>query len=336
MNGREPPANGFLADLDSTTEEEKQDIVKFIEKESLSRKKQSDQVIIETYACCLFKGFFDMKHKLYNTPNLNVMHAIDMGIQLVDHLFWFLFHYSSNLQLTLFLTERGRLLYTEFLSMSRTHHLMKQMNSFPSITDGFMFAIKKSIGSLTCAEHHTKILLRNITAYRICYRKIFEIINLKYLVTDSECEQTPPYSYSSSSAAAAAAAAAAKKGGRTSCKPWNDDKINITLHRLNHLMSIAIEMAPDSFERCVQAPHNYSVGLSEFFLLLQLASDTICTHHHISPEHLQQLFLFIEEHRAYITPQEIDCLDESHYVQKQWREQRDQRGTSLVEPPAFQ
>ena len=36
MNGREPPANGFLADLDGTTEEEKQDIVKFIDKTAIT------------------------------------------------------------------------------------------------------------------------------------------------------------------------------------------------------------------------------------------------------------------------------------------------------------
>ena len=115
---------------DEEDDGDRQDIVRFIEKESLVRKKQSVQIIIETYACTLMKSFFDMKHKLYQTPNLDSIKAIDLGIQLVDNLFWILFHYSSNLQLTLFLTERGRLLYTEFLSMSRTHQLMKQMNNW--------------------------------------------------------------------------------------------------------------------------------------------------------------------------------------------------------------
>ena len=309
--------------LTTASDSDKQDIVQFITKESLLQKKQSDQVIIETYACTLWKGFFDMKHKLYKIPNLDVLMAIDMGIQLVDNLFWILFHYSSNLQLTLFLSERGRLLYTEFLSMSRTHQLMKQMNSFPSISDGFMFAIKKSIGSLTCAEHHAKIKFNNISIYRISFRRIFEIINRKYLVpcpaqrlTNSDVEKHATL-YTPS---------AAHPTMTSENDPWSDDKVNITLHSLNHLMSIAIHMSPDSFERCVYARQNYNIGLSEFFLLLKLVSDTINTHHHVSPEHMQQIFLFIEEHRAHITPNQIDCLDDEHFIQQRWQEQKEKSG----------
>lgn len=304
----------MISDL-AASDSEKQDIVQFIAKESLLQKTQSDQVIIETYACTLWKGFFDMKHKLYKIPNLDVLVAIDMGIQLVDNLFWILFHYSSNLQLTLFLAERGRLLYTEFLSMSRTHQLMKQMNSFPSISDGFMFAIKKSIGSLKCAEHHAKIKFGNISVYRTSFRRIFEIINRKYLV---------PMQYSTLDHDASAGSEA-HPTMTTDSDPWSDDKVNITLHSLNHLMSIAIHMSPDSFERCVYARQNYSIGLSEFFLLLKLVSDTIRTHHHVSPEHMQQIFFFIEEHRAYITPNQIDCLDDEHLIQQRWQEQKEKQ-----------
>ena len=307
MNTRHKDEHELSKALDFSPEADKQDIVNFIEKESLKRKKQSVQIIIESYACTLWKGFFDMKHKLYRTPNLNTLQAIDLGIRLIDNLFWILFHYSSNLQLTLFLTERGRLLYTEFLSMSRTHQLMKQMNSYPSIYDGFMFAIKKSIGSLRCSHHHTKIHFQRIAMYRASYRRLFEIINRKYLVPVKGSDFSNIMDIN--------------------CSPWNDDQINITLHALNHLMSIAIEMSPDSFERCVHAYQNHDAGLAQFFLLLKLASDTICTYHHVSDEHMQQLFEFIEEHKMHITPNKIDCLNDTHYVQERWRAYRDSRCT---------
>ena len=186
---------------------DKYDLVKFIKQESLREKLQADEVVIEMYACALWKGFFDLKHKLHTTPNLNYIRAVNMGITLVDNLFWILFHYSSTLQLTLFLTERGRLLYTEFLTMSRTHKLMKKLNAFPSIHDGFHFAVKKSIGSLTCKEHHTKMMFHNILKYRATFRKIFETLNTKYLVKSTDTQ-------------------------------WNDDQINITLHNLNHKISL--------------------------------------------------------------------------------------------------
>ena len=224
------------------TTSEKTDLVKFIHQESLSEKKQSNQVIIETYACTLWKGFFDMKHKLYNIPKLNTIHAIEMGIQLIDNLFWILFHYSSNLQLTLFLTERGRLLYTEFLSMSRSHQLMKQLNTYPSIHDGFQFAIKKSIGSLICKNHHTKMKIQQISVYRRIYRSIFRLLNNKYLIHKNE-------------------------------QPWSDDQVNITLHNLNHHISIAVHKSAKIIEHCVYLPDLQNLTLSSFLLVLQLISD---------------------------------------------------------------
>ena len=74
--------------LGSSTFFPKNDIVEFIHQESLSKKTQSNQVIIETYSCTLWKGFFDMKHKLRDIAELDTVHAVDMGIQLIDNLFF--------------------------------------------------------------------------------------------------------------------------------------------------------------------------------------------------------------------------------------------------------
>ena len=330
--------------LGSSTFFPKNDIVEFIHQESLSKKTQSNQVIIETYSCTLWKGFFDMKHKLRDIAELDTVHAVDMGIQLIDNLFWIIYHYSSNVQLTLFLTERGRLLYTEFLYMSRTHQLMKELNTFPSIQDGFQFAIKKSIGSLTCDHHTTNMQFDHISSYRSTFRRLFQILTRNYLV------------------------------GTQDETPWTDDQINITLHRLNHRMSFAVHQHVTLFEHCVYGGYDKTLSLTGFLLMLQLLADVSMIQQrlntttvsntisancaHSASVHgsgaaiwdetvVRAVFVFIHDHRSYIdvppknqtshdTPtshtqnsqecqnshdchsSSLDCLEKGHMVQHKW------------------
>ena len=297
------------------------DIVQFIHQESLQHKKQSDQVVIETYACTLWKGFFDMKHKLREVEDLPLVQAVDMGIQLIDNLFWILYHYSSNLQLTLFLAERGRLLYTEFLYMSRTHQLMKELQTYPTIQDGFQFAIKKSIGSLTCKEHPTNMLLHNISSYRLMYRRMFQLINRKYL-------------------------------SEATAQPWTNDQLNLTLHNLNHGMSQAVHQHTRWFEACVYHPQSTRLSLTEFLLTLQLlaevanTSQTLSTHGGggegataddagddadsadaataCGPDDvLAEVHGFVDAHRQHLDAS-LDCLSKTHVVQHLWTMHRAQ------------
>jgi hypothetical protein len=207
------------ADADEETSGVLASLPDFIKHETISSKKISKHIVIETFACTLWKGFFDMKHRLYKIQNLDVQLAVETGIRLINNLFWILFNCSSNLQLTLFLTERGRLLYSEFLSMSRTHALMQNAEHFPSIQDGFQFAIKKSIGTLTCSvrddttdyyNNAYSIPFEKISTYRSIYRCIFENINKRYLSHESET-------------------------------PWSDDNINLSLHKLNHLLTTTLQ-----------------------------------------------------------------------------------------------
>lgn len=246
---------------DSGSDSDTVSLLQFIRHESLSKqKRRSKHVIIETYACTLWKGFFDMKHKLYQISNLDVLHAVEVGITLVDNLFWILFNCSSNLQLTLFLTERGRLLYSEFLAMSRTHRLMQNVDTYPTIQDGFQFAIKKSIGSLTCSSgaeaggggNGTRcgaggMSFERISQYRKVYRSVFESINRKYLLDAAST-------------------------------PWSADHINLTLHKLNHMLSVAVrrQKTAAAFAHAVcQCLHRDSrlQSLPAYLLALQLLTD---------------------------------------------------------------
>lgn len=286
----------------------KHDIVEFIHLESLKKKTQSNQVIIETYASTLWKGFFDMKHKLRNIAELDTVHAVDMGMQLIDNLFWIIYHYSSNVQLTLFLTERGRLLYTEFLYMSRTHELMRELNTFPSIHDGFHFAIKKSIGSLKCDTHTTNLRFHHISSYRSTYRRMFQLLNRKYLIaTDDE--------------------------------QWTDDQVNIALHQLNHKMSCAIHRYVSLFEHCIYGEYSKDLSLTGFLLLLQLLADVSDTHaqqhsgattaHTRHSLHdpsvlwddvvVRGVHRFILQNLSHIRDDDLlACLERGHLVQHKW------------------
>ena len=243
MNDTSTEERGRDASTKSAAVPPRNDIVQFIHQESLTNKTQSDQTILETYTCTLWKSFFDMKHKLLGVADLDCTHAVDMGLQLVDNLFWIIYHYSSNIQLTLFLTERGRLLYTEFLHMSRTHKLMKELHTYPSIHDGFQFAIKKSIGALTCQTHDaTAMGFGHISRYRSMFRKMFQMINRKYPAAPAD-------------------------------QKWADGDINAALHELNRGMTTAVQTHLEWFESCLYAPFMSECTLPEFLLVLQLVAD---------------------------------------------------------------
>lgn len=273
----------------------KENLLEFIQKESLVSTPQSNKTIIETYACALWKGFFDMKHKMQQLKDLNCIKAVDMGLLLIDNVFWIIYNYSSNIQLTLFLTERGRLLYTEFLHMSRTHQLMKELNTFPSIHDGFQFAIKKSIGALTCKEQTENSMFHDISAYRVVYRNMFQVLNMKYLCNDGD-------------------------------EKWTDDDVNITLNILNHSMSEAVHRDYGLFEYCITNLQIESFTLTTYLLLFQLATDISNTHfmsHHTPLTQTTyelvvcRIYSFIQDNLALID-HTLDCLQEEHMLQHKW------------------
>jgi len=282
----------------------------FIKNDALMNKKISQHVVIETFACALWKGFFDMKHRLYQIDNLDIQNAIKSGITLIDNLFWILFNCSSNLQLTLFLTERGRLLYSEFLSMSRTHMLMRNAETFPSIQDGFQFAIKKSIGTLTCCSckddmsdyynYNYKLPFEKITMYRQIYRCIFENINKRYLTQKSD-------------------------------KPWTNDNVNISLHKLNHLLTSSIQKqnCTEIFFYITNIYKNElidSFNLHSYLLFLKLiCSRNFLKNLHISNEllifeRINILQKFINETTKYMDDS-LQFLSNTHPCYLKWLEQ---------------
>ena len=133
-----------------------------------------------TYLELMWTNFFEVKSKLYHVEPLDVSTAILHSILLLDHVFWYMFHYSNNLELCRFVTERSKLLYVEFLQMSRNHDVMRQSNSFPTISDAFNFSLRKSIGTLTVGNHQFSVKMEKISLIRENVRKLFSIMNSFY------------------------------------------------------------------------------------------------------------------------------------------------------------
>lgn len=168
---------------DDFFEQNKQDFSNIIVSKSLSIRIDTDAEIISSYSNLLWYTFFELNDKLLEVPKLNYEMSVIHGINLIDNLFWYIFNYSLNLQLTLFLAGRGKLLYTEYLIMSRTHQLMKQFEKCPTIHDAYQFAVKRSIGTLTShsGQQHRYNNKIQMTKYRQFYRHFFALLNTKII-----------------------------------------------------------------------------------------------------------------------------------------------------------
>jgi len=132
------------------------------------------------YVEIMWKYFFEMKNKLKLVEPLDLQIAIQFGMYLVDHVFWFVSHYSNNLELSIFASDRAKLLYIEFLQMSRQNEIMRQSNSFPSIFDAFNFSIRKSIGTIQIDNHKFFINKEKNSMIRNNVRSIIDVLNLYY------------------------------------------------------------------------------------------------------------------------------------------------------------
>lgn len=126
----------------------KQDIVLFINQER--RKPNINEIpkVYKLFLKILNKSIFEIYSKMKNHKGLNLYYIIKSGTNLLWQVFWFIYIYSYNIKLTLFLSERSILLYIEFIFMSRNPIFNNELNFVPTIYDALQFSMKKTIGSL--------------------------------------------------------------------------------------------------------------------------------------------------------------------------------------------
>ena len=128
--------------------EKKTDLISFINDESKIYEDPNLNKIFKCFCKCFCKTLKDISVKFKGIETLDIKEALIMGTNMIYHIYWLLIGYANNLKLTIFLTERAILLYTEFIIMSRDPKLNKDIYFTPNIYDAVAFAYKKTIGPI--------------------------------------------------------------------------------------------------------------------------------------------------------------------------------------------
>ena len=126
----------------------KKDLLDFINKEIDNTSCTDISKALKLFTKCLSKSIIECFNKFSDIENIDMLESIKSCSDLVFHVYWSLLSYTNNLRLTIFLSERAVLLFSEFIAMSRNPLLNKELKFTPNINDALVFAYKKTIGPL--------------------------------------------------------------------------------------------------------------------------------------------------------------------------------------------
>ena len=133
--------------------ENNSDLIEFINKEKRNYSELNHNKVYKYFCRCTIKTINDIHEKFFNTDNdIDFKNGVIMGTNMLYHVFWILITYTNNIKLTIFLTERAILLFTEFILMSKEPNIKEDLCYDPNIIDAVSFAYKKTIGSLKTSE----------------------------------------------------------------------------------------------------------------------------------------------------------------------------------------
>ena len=133
--------------------ENNSDLIEFINKEKKDYSNLNHNKVYRYFCRCIIKTMDEINKKFNNTDTeIDFKNGVIMGSNMLFHVFWILITYTNNLKLTIFLTERAILLFTEFILMSKEPNIKEDLCYVPNITDAISFAYKKTIGALKTSE----------------------------------------------------------------------------------------------------------------------------------------------------------------------------------------
>jgi hypothetical protein len=154
--------------------ENNNDLFNFIEKERKNINIIDNKKIIEFFYRCLIKTIQEIHEKFINIDD-NIKNVY-IGSNIVFNVFWILLNYTNNLTLTIFLSERSILLFSEFIILSRDPKINKDLCYAPNLSDAINFAYKKTIGPIKVSSLSTT----NNSIKNLCFI-IKEIIQGVYI-----------------------------------------------------------------------------------------------------------------------------------------------------------
>ena len=131
-----------------TSISKKKDLSDFINGEINKGEQININKAFKLFNKCLTKSLVECLIKFYEIENIDTSNALSSCLDLVYHVYWSLLAYTNNIKLTIFLSERAILLYSEFITMSQNPILNSELYLIPNINDALTFAYKKTIGPL--------------------------------------------------------------------------------------------------------------------------------------------------------------------------------------------
>ena len=124
--------------------ENSSELLLFINKEKLHYNNVNNYKIYTYFCKCFIKTIIEIHEKLFTSFDKN---AIFIGSNVMFNVFWILLTYTNNLTLSIFLSERSILLFTEFVILSSDPKVNKDLSYIPNIIDSselLLFINKKS------------------------------------------------------------------------------------------------------------------------------------------------------------------------------------------------
>lgn len=153
------------------------DLMLFINQEKIDSFKVSPKKVYIYFYKCLQKTIVELDSKFLELKENERRDCVSNGTKMFFYVFYSLLTYSNNLKLTIFLSERALLLYSEFIIMSRDKKVIDDYYYKPNLNDAISFAYKQTIGSLSLNELKTNIKLIPV---RECSNVLIEIYNKVY------------------------------------------------------------------------------------------------------------------------------------------------------------
>ena len=160
--------------MDEQFDNSKKDLIDFINNERITSILTDADVnkVYKLYYKTMAKIIVDVHCKIETLQKVNKEEIIVNGLNMVNYIYFYMLHYSNNIKLTMFFSERAILLYTEFIIMSRNPILNNDFNFTPSINDALQFVYKKTIGPIkpsvnTDLENNIKMLKYIFTDIRL-------------------------------------------------------------------------------------------------------------------------------------------------------------------------
>ena len=168
----------------------RQDLLEFIKNEKKSPSLSEINKSFPIYIKYLTKSIYYVYLKTRSITDLDMHTVIQMAINMTYHVFWTLFSYTFNIKLTMFMSERAILLFTEFIIMSRNPILNQEMNFVPNISDAVLFSYKKTIGPIKVSNSGKNTKMKILQTSKVAS------IDIKFLVTHTlfyilEYQQVP-------------------------------------------------------------------------------------------------------------------------------------------------